>query len=171
MATVASRGNTVVTTTGTTWANTANAIDGTVGTSPATYATYTDTTKRGSATIVIGGYTFSSVGSGAIINSVTAAITHIDNASANFASVTVQLETSTGTAIGSAATATLNTSVHTDTLTLGTPTAAQVVAGLRILTTITRGNTTTSTTFSLDQVDVTVTYTDPTQFFSMQNVW
>jgi hypothetical protein len=162
MASLQSRGNTVVATGATgTWSATTSAYDGAVGTNPATYATWVNAARSTSSTITIGGYTFSGVSGGATISSVTAAIRHLESSTSVIASVTVQLQDSTGANVGSAITATLSTTVATNTLTVGTPTAAQVVGGLRILVTITRANSTTSTTFSLDQVDVTVNYTNP----------
>src|SRR5690242_4669106 len=157
MATQASRGNSVVTTTGTTWASTTNAYDGTVGTNPATYATFTSSTAQ-TATITIGGYGFASVPSGATITGVTAAFRHFENVTSRFTSVSVQLLDSSSTAIGSAVTGTLSTSAHTDTLTLGTPTLAQVQAGLRVKVSAVKTGS-SSGIFSLDQVDLTVTWT------------
>jgi hypothetical protein len=160
MATVASRGSSVVGTVLTTWASTANAFDGTVGTNPATYATWVNAARSTVGQITIGGYTFSGVGPGETINSVTAAIRHLETSTSVVSSVTVQLQTSTGTNIGSAvAVPARSTTAITHTLTLGTPTAAQVNAGLRVLVSVTRSNSTTSTTFSLDYVDLTVDYT------------
>jgi hypothetical protein len=160
MATAQSRGTSVVSTSGTTWATTANAWDGAVGTNPATYATFTNAASGGVGTIVIGGYTFAGPVMGATISSVSAAIRSLVATTSRWTSVTVQLQDSTGTAIGSAATATLSTSAHTDTLTVGTPTDLQVFNGLRVLVTATHSGT-VSSVFSLDQVDLTVTYTAP----------
>ena len=177
MATSASRGSSIVATTGTTWANadTATVCDGSVGTNPATYATWDNSTGNSVGTITIGGYSFSGVGGGDTINSVSADITHIDDAANRFSSITVQLQDSSGADIGSAATGTVSASAHTDTLTLGTPTAAQVLAGLRILVTATKTQHNFSTTFSLDYVDITVDYTAaPTnnvQFFAVNQYW
>jgi hypothetical protein len=159
MATVSSRGTSVVGTVATTWASTTNAYDGSVGTDPATYATWINAARSTVGQITLGGYTFSGVTSSHIISGVTVAIRHMETPTVRIASITVQLQDSTGANIGAAATnTTLNTAAHTDTLTLGTPTNAQVLAGLRVLVTITRTNSTTSTTFSLDQVDLTVDY-------------
>lgn len=162
MATASARGTSVVSTVLTTWASTANAFDGAVGTNPATYATWVNAARSTVGQITIGGYTFTGPGSGYTINSVTAVIRHLESSTTLITGVTVQLQTSTGTNIGSAvAVPARSTTAISHTLTLGTPTAAQVVAGLRVLVSITRSNSTTSTTFSLDQVDLTVDYTAP----------
>lgn len=161
MATASARGTSVVSTVLTTWANTANAFDGAVGSNPATYTTWVNAARSTVGQITIGGYSFTGPVSGDIIDGVSAAIRHIESSTTLITAVTVQLQTSTGTNIGSAVAATRTTSAHTDNLTLGTPTNAQVLAGLRVLVSITRSNSTTSTTFSLDQVDLTVTYHAP----------
>jgi len=159
MATVQSRGSSIVATVLTTWASTANAYDGAVGTTPATYATYVNASRSTTGSITIGGYSFS--GAVGTINSVTAAINHKETSTSVISNVTVQLQDSTGANIGSAVAATRATTAATNTLTLGTPTLAQVQAGLRVLVSVVRSNSTTSTTFSLDYVDLTVDYTPP----------
>jgi hypothetical protein len=157
-----SRGNTVVTTTGATWASTANAYDGAMGTNPATFTTWTSAVSGDTGSITIGGYTFPGCNANsATISSCTALIRHKEVAAANITSVTVQLQDSTGVNIGSAVSGTTSGSIHGDTLTLGTPTLAQVAAGLQILVTITHAANTTSAVFSLDQVDVTVNAQNP----------
>lgn len=162
-ATAQSRGNTIVATVLTTWASTTNAYDGSFGTNPATYATYVNAARSTTGSITIGGYfgaaTVPSYATN--LSAVTAAIRHFENSTTNITSVTVQLQDSTGANIGSAVAATRATAVATNNLTLGTPTVAQVNAGLRVLVSVVRANTTTSTTFSLDQVDLSFTYTLP----------
>lgn len=153
-----SRGSSVVSTVLTTWATTTNAFDGAVGSTPATYATWVNAANGAAGAITIGGYTFTGPTTSSVIKKVVATIRHIESNTTNISTVTVQLQDSTGANIGSAVTATKNTVAHSDTLVLGTPTAAQVVAGLRVLVTITRGANTTSTTFSLDYVDLEVDY-------------
>lgn len=160
MGTIASRGNSVVSTSGSTWANTANAIDGAVGTTPATYATFTNAASGGVGTIVIGGYFGTgSLSTGQTPTAISALIRHSEGTSSRWTSVTAQLQDSTGTAIGTAQTVALSNAATSTTITPSVvPTFAQINAGLRMLITATHSGT-TSAVFSLDYCDITITFT------------
>lgn len=167
MATAASRGTTVVSTSGTTWASAtaAQLCDGTVGTYPGTDATFTNAASGGVGTVVIGGYSF-----GTLAGTITACailVRHYESSpTTRWTSLTAQLETSTGTTIGTAQTVTLGTTAASITVNPSVlPTLAQVNAGLRVLITATHSGT-SSGVVNLDNVDITVTYTPPGSFFA-----
>jgi hypothetical protein len=160
MATASSRGSSA-TTTGSTWASTTNAYDGAVGTNPATYAVFTSAAASAVGTITIGGYSFGLTGA-ETITAVSMAVRHVESSPNRYVALTCQLQDSTGANIGTAQAVTLGTTAATITVSPSAlPTAAQVAAGLRVLISVTHSTGVFSGTFSLDQVDVSVTYTAP----------
>jgi hypothetical protein len=162
MATVASRGSTVVSSSGSTWtgATSGNLCDGAVGSNPNTNATFTTAVNAAVGTVVIGGY----FGAGSIdtmstISAISAVVRNsVGSPTSRWTSVTAQLQDSTGTNIGAAQTVALNSGATSVTITPNVlPTVAQVQAGLRMSISATKSGT-SSATFSLDYVDITVTY-------------
>lgn len=158
--TSASRGNSIVGTTSTVWTNAdiAHVCDGEVGSIPGTRATWRNSTPNAVGTITIG-YAFPGLDPNAQISAVTATIRHTEGDITAQMYPTVQLLDVNGNPIGAAQAGTYFSVAHTDILTVGTPTAAQAIAGLRIKVSAVRGDTSYASTFYLDFVDLALTYT------------
>lgn len=149
-------------TTGTTWSNTGNAVDGAFGVNSATYSVFTNTTANAVGTIEVGCGTYlgTAIPADASAISVQLTIRHLESNTTNIASVVVQAYDG-ATPIGSALTCTKATSARNDTITI-TPTLAQIrSATFKVRVTVTRYNGTSAGTFSLDFVDLAITYSVP----------
>jgi hypothetical protein len=163
MATLTKRGAGAAAGTGTTWTNLgANGTDGTPPANPATYCVWTSSATGAVATLEISGYDFSSIPDGSTINSVTLIVRNLCSVVARYASVRFQ-PYENAVALGSIATGTLTTSAHDNSATFPVTLAQLKSATFKSRVTITRAATTSSATFSVDHVDVTVNYTPPAQ--------
>jgi hypothetical protein len=155
--TTVKRGSGTPATTGTSWGTVTSAVDGTPPANPATYAIFTNAVSSGVGTIEVSGYDFSAIPAGATIISAQASIRHLCSVVAGWTSGVIQAFDG-ATAIGSTLTVTLATSARNDVLSF-TPTVAQLQsATFKIRATLTHAANTTSRTFSIDHIDVTVVY-------------
>jgi hypothetical protein len=149
---------TVAATTGATWTNTGNAT----GSGTGTNATWTNATNGGTGSIQLSGYAVQTWFGAApsAISSVALTLRSSVSNTTNISAVTAQLYAG-ASAIGSAVTATRSTTLGDQTVTFSganAPTWAQC-SDLRLQVNVTHGANTTSATFNVDTVGITVTYT------------
>jgi hypothetical protein len=162
VSTLNARANAYITSSGATWSTTANAVDGVFGATNNTYATFTSLVSAATGYIEVGFGTFltNNIPANAVITNVAVTIRHLETVAATVPTIRFQPYDG-ATAIGTAATGTAVVSNHANTTTF-TPTLAQVrSANFRIRVTATRAAVTTAGNFSLDNVDVVVTYVAP----------
>jgi PKD repeat protein len=159
VATLNARASVVAATTNTTWATTANAVDGAFGVNSATYSVWTNTTANAVGTIELGfGSAFAGIPAGSVITNVAVTLRQLVSNATRVPTVTYQPFDGT-TAIGTAAAATISTTAVSNTANF-TPTLAQLKsATFKVRVSATRFNGTQAGTFSIDYVDVVVTYT------------
>lgn len=162
MVTLNARASVMVATTGTSWNNPANAVDGAFGVNSATYAVFTSTAANAVGTIDVGCGTYLGTAIPANASAIDVLLTmrHLESNTTNIASVVAQAYDG-ATPIGTAKTFTKATSARNDTHTI-TPTLAQIQSpNFKVRITATRYNGTSAGTFSLDFVDLAITYTAP----------
>jgi PKD repeat protein len=161
MPTLNARATVVAGTSNTTWSTTANSVDGAFGAANNTYSVWTNTTANAVGYIELGfGTQFASIPANAVITNISVTMRSLVSNTARIAALTMQPFDGT-TAIGSPFTCTRNTANTANTSTW-TPTLAQLQsANFKIRTTATRFNGTQAGTFSIDNVDVVVTYVVP----------
>ena len=159
--TLVRRGAGTPATTGTTWSTVTSAVDGTPPANPATYAVFTNAVSGGVGTIEVSGYDFSSIPAGATIVSAQASIRHVCQNTSGFTTGAVQAMDG-ATNIGSSANVTMATSARNDVVNFNAVTVAQLQsATFKLRLTLTHAANTTSRTFSVDHIDVTVVYSGP----------
>jgi hypothetical protein len=142
------------------WANATSAAlcDGVPGTFDTATCTWTSAGASDVGSVTIGGYVFGFDG-GEQITACSILVNFFVSATLHITSVTAQLQTSAGAAIGAAQSCTLNaaaTSVVVAPSVL--PTVAQCISGLQVLITCNNSTGTTSRVFSFDNVDITMTF-------------
>lgn len=162
MTTLASRGSGTPTTAASagTWSNATSAVDGSPGSTPDTFATWVTNVANITATITVSGYDFSTIPSGATVNSVTVLFRHSESSTARLVAVFADVFDG-ATQIGTTINGTTNTATHNDSAAMSAnPTVAQLKsANFKVRLSATRGNVGTTSTWSVDHIDVTVDYT------------
>lgn len=160
MSTKTARAATFGTSSGSTWSTTANAVDGAYGATNNTYATFTSLVASATGYIEVnfGTQLSSTIPANATGISVSVTIRHLETNVTTMPTIRYQPYDG-ATAIGSVASGTANTANHANSATF-TPTVAQIrSATFKVRVTCTRNASTTAGNFSLDNVDILVTYT------------
>lgn len=140
------------------WADATNCIDGTYGTDDATYGRWTTTAALATGYIEVGGFDFSSIPSGATINSTTVKLRHYETNTTRVAAVTFQPVVD-GSGVGSAYDCTRATSARSDSTTF-TMTLEQLQdASMCVRVNGTRYDGASSSSLYIDYVDIEVEYT------------
>lgn len=154
MPTLSARG-TGATTVATTWSNPANVYD----TNTATSATWVNAARSIVGSIEVTGFNFSTIPAGATVNSVTVNFIHSESSTTIIASLALE-PFSNGVSADTAQAPARNTALTTTSHVFTGITLAELQTAFSVKATATRSNSTTSTTWTIADIEVVVDYTN-----------
>lgn len=157
MTVLVQRGTTAVNDSGF-WTNPELARDGAPGTNTDTYAVWSQSGSFAVGWMELGGYDFSSIPAGSVINSVTLTVRQMVNNASRIPTVSFQAFDG-ATAIGSVIAGTTTTTILNDSGTIPATLAQLKSAGFKTRVTFTRSSSGSLANASLDHIDVSVDYT------------